>query len=60
MSLETLRTTWRRVAPYVAGIAVLGSIGLAYAGTHGRSCCGPGSPCCHAGAPCCHGHAPDI
>jgi hypothetical protein len=58
MSLEKLRSYWKRFAPYAVGLAVLGSVGVGVAERYGRSCCAPGAACCHPGAACCHGHAP--
>jgi hypothetical protein len=58
MSLEKLRSHWRRIAPYAVGLAVLGTAGVAIADRYARSCCYPGAACCHPGAACCHGHAP--
>ncbi len=58
MSLEKLRSFWKRIAPYAVGVAVLGAVGVGVAEHYGLSCCGLGAACCHPGAACCHGHAP--
>ncbi len=59
MSLEKIRSYWKRFAPFAVGLAVAGSVGVGIGEWHARACCGPGSSCCHLGAACCHGaHAP--
>ena len=60
MSLEKLRSYWKRIAPFAVGLAVLGAVGVGVAERYGRSCCTPGAACCHPGAACCHGHAPKV
>jgi hypothetical protein len=56
MSMDKLKSNWKRFAPYAVGLAVLGSVGVGVAERHARSCCTAGSACCHPGAACCHGH----
>jgi hypothetical protein len=55
MTVERVRTLWKKLIPVAAAVAVLGAGATAVAQRYLGDCCYEGAPCCKPGAACCNG-----